>query len=161
MAAGKSALPSGTLLDSLLPFSGRRRNDKNSLQQKFSDSYGPLVRPAGGLSVGSLPGWHGMENGQKPEMKKKWKSKWKTAPSWTGAKMAKKMAQKWKSDGVFHYFPFFGHFFCHFCPCPARGRFPFRFPFFFFSVSGFWPFSMPCQPGKLLSLVACFAAALR
>ena len=39
---------------------------------------------------GILPGWYGMENGQKPEMEKKWKSKGKTAPSWTRAKMAEK-----------------------------------------------------------------------
>ena len=46
--------------------------------------------------IGILPGWYGMENGQKPEMeKKKWKAKWKTAPSWTGAKMAK----KWPKNG--------------------------------------------------------------
>ena len=29
----------------------------------------------------------------------KWKSEWKTAPSWTGAKTAKKWPQKWKNNG--------------------------------------------------------------
>ena len=61
--------------------------------------------------IGILPGWYGMENGQKPEMgKKKWKSKWKTAPTWTGAKMAK----KWPKNGFLRafsiIFPFLGHF---------------------------------------------------
>ena len=40
-------------------------------------------------------------------------------------------------------FPLFFHFlalFCHFCPCPAWGRFPFRFPFFFpFPAFGRFP----------------------
>ena len=40
--------------------------------------------------VGIRPGWHGMDNGQKPEMGKKGQTKWNTASSWTGAKMVKK-----------------------------------------------------------------------
>ena len=35
--------------------SRRRRNDKNSLLQSFSDSYGPLVRPPGGWKRGNCP----------------------------------------------------------------------------------------------------------
>ena len=80
---------------------------------------------------GILPGWYGMENGQKPEMEKKWKSKWKTAPSWTGAKTAKKWPKNGQIMEFSIIFQFLGHFFLPFCPCPARCRFPFRFPFFF------------------------------
>ena len=103
-----------------------------------------------------MPGWRGMENGQKPEMNQKKKGNrngnrfQETAPSWTEAKMAKK-GPKTKSHGKLPKKCTFGPFFCHFCPCPAWGRSPFRLPFFFFWFisGGFWPFSMPCQPGMI------------
>ena len=88
-----------------------------------------------------------MENGQKPEMVKKWKSKWKNGPKLDRGKNGQKM-DFWAILREFSIiFPFLGHF----CPCPAWGRFPFRFPFFF-SISGFWPFSMPYQPGRIPTL---------
>ena len=78
---------------------------------------------------------------------RKWKKeiKMESGPKLDRGKNGKKMAQAWIFGGVFHfyYFSIFGPFFGHFCPCPAWGRFPFRFPFF--SISGFWPFSMPHQ----------------
>ena len=52
-------------------------------------------------------------------------------PKLDGGKNGKKMAQKWIFEGVFHYFSNFWAIFCHFCPRPAWGGFPFRFPFFF------------------------------
>ena len=66
-------------------------------------------------SIGILPGWHGMENGQKPEMEKKGNRNGKRPQAGQG--------QKWPKNAQ---------------KC-----------FFFFSISGFWPFSMPCQPGRL------------
>ena len=59
-------------------------------------------------------------------------------------------AKKWKILENSPQKSIFGPFFCLFCPCPAWGRFPFRFPFF--SISGFWPFSMPYQPGRIPTL---------
>ena len=93
--------------------------------------------------------WHGMENGQKPEMEKKnWKSKWKTAPSWTGA-------QKWPKNGKIMENslkkPFFGPFFLlPFLPLSSLGPFSISI-----SISGFWTFSMPYRPGKIPSLGLC------
>ena len=105
-------------------------------------THGLFFRGSRGIAGGSAavcdpnpprPFARSRENGQKPEMeKKKRKSKWKTAPSWTGAKMAK----KWPKMGFLRefsiIFSIFGLFFCHCCPCPAWGHFPFRFPIFFF-----------------------------
>ena len=46
-----------------------------------------------------MPGWHDMENGQKPEMEKK------------EIKMENKMAQKWKTPSKIRFFsPFLRHF---------------------------------------------------
>ena len=84
-----------------------------------------------GVGLGSCRAGMAWKTAKSRKWKKKWKSKWKTAPSWTGAKMAKEWRKKWIFEGVFHDFSIFGPFFCHFCPCPAWGRFPFRFPFFF------------------------------
>ena len=85
--------------------------------------------------LGILPGWHGMKNGQKPEMEKKWKSKWKTAPSWTGTKMAK----KWPKNGKLPQKSIFWPFFCHFCPS-SLGPFSISISIFFpFPVFGRFP----------------------
>ena len=47
------------------------------------------------------------------------------------------MARKWRKNGKFLEHPFF----CLFCPCQARGSFPFSFPFFpHFRLSGRFPF---------------------
>ena len=81
--------------------------------------------------IGILPGWHGMENGQKPEMEKKWKSKWKTAPSWTGAKNGQKMDFGGSSPCSFLKNPFFGPFFA-----PVQLG-PFSISISIFSISGF------------------------
>ena len=88
------------------------------------------------LWVGILPGWYGMENGQKPEMKKKKNG------SRNGKRPQAGQGQKWQKkkerpkNGFLREFSIILHFFAifgPFCPCPAWGRFPFRFPFFFFS----------------------------
>ena len=93
--------------------------------------------------------WHGKRpkagNGKK-------KMEIEMAPSWKGAKMAKKMAKNWIFEGVFHYFPFFGPFFGHFCPLSSLGPFSISI-FIFFSISGFWPLSMPYQPGRIPTLM--------
>ena len=88
--------------------------------------------------------WHGKR--PKAGNGKKMESKWKTAPSWTGPKMAK----KWPKNRFLRRFPLFFHFwaiFYHFWTRPAWGRF--HSDFHFFSISGFWPFSMPYQPGRI------------
>ena len=110
-----------------------------------------LFGPHTGLSrIGILPGWHGMENGQKLEMEKKWKSKWQTAPTWTGAKMAK----KWPKNGFLRafsiIFPFLGQFFAIFGPVQLG---PFSIP-----ISIFFPFPafgrFPCHTSPAGSQVA-------
>ena len=108
-------------------------------------SAGNLEPRFGHHGLGSCRAGMAWKTAKSRKWKKKRKSKWKMAPSWTGAKMAK----KWIFEGVFHSFSIFGPFSCNFCPCPAWGRFPFRFPFF--SISGFWPFSMPYQPDRILT----------
>ena len=76
---------------------------------------------------------------------------WKTAKS-----------RKWKKNGNRNgkrpragqensiTFPFLGHFFAIFAPVQLGAVF--HFDFHFFSISGFWPFSMPYQPGRILTL---------
>ena len=96
-----------------------------------------------GCCFGILPGWYGMENGQKPEMEKKMEIEMENDPKLERGKNGKKMAKEWIFEGVFHYFSIFGPFLGHFCPCPAWGRFPFRFPFFFFPFPAFGRF--PCH----------------
>ena len=61
-----------------------------------------------------MPGWYGMENGEKPEMEEKGNRNGKRPQAGQGRKMAKKGAKNgfW---GSFHYFSILG---------------PFRFPFF-------------------------------
>ena len=74
--------------------------------------------------------WHGKRpkarNGKKMEIEME------NRPKLDGGKNGKKMAQKWFFEGVFHYFSIFGPFFCHFCPRPAWGGFPFSISHFFF-----------------------------
>ena len=55
-------------------------------------------------------------------------------------KMAKKWPKKWKimENSLI---------FCHFLPFFCLGPFSISIPFF--SISGFWPFSMPYQPGRI------------
>ena len=47
------------------------------------------------------------------------------------------------------FWPFFGHFFAIFAPVQLGAVF--HFDFHFFPISGFWPFSMPYQPGRIPS----------
>ena len=65
----------------------------------------------------------------------------------------KKMAKKWPKNGKILEnslkSPFFGHVFPIFAPVQLGALFPFDFHFFVFSISGFWPFSMPYQPGRI------------
>ena len=65
-------------------------------------------------------------------MEKKWKLKWKTAPSWTGAKMAKKWPKNGKIMENSLKNPFLGHFFAIFAPVQLGAVFHFDFHFFFF-----------------------------
>ena len=97
--------------------------------------------------VGIMPGWSGMENVQKPETEKnkKWKTKWKTAPSWNGEKMAK---NGFLREFFFHYFFHFRAIFSPFLPLSSLGPFSISISIFL-SISGFWPFSMPYQPGMI------------
>ena len=92
---------------------------------------------------GILPGLYGMENGQKPEMEKKLEIGMENGPKLDGAKNGKKMAQKRKHNGKRPQKSIFGPFFCHFFLRPGWGRFPFRFPFFFFPFPPFGCF--PCH----------------
>ena len=69
-----------------------------------------------GNTIGILPGWHGMENGQKPEMENKKKEiEMENGPKLDRGKNGKKMAQLREFSIIFHFWAFF----CHFCPCPA------------------------------------------
>ena len=52
-------------------------------------------------------------------------------PKLDRSKNGQKMGQKWTNNGKLPQKSIFCPFFGHFCPCPAWGRFPFRFPFFF------------------------------
>ena len=87
--------------------------------------------------VGIMPGWHGMEERPKPHR--------------NGEKMENQMennlqvdrGRKWPSK--IHYFLDI------FCPCPLGDCFPFGFPYFF-PISGFWPFSISCQPDMIPKL---------
>ena len=63
--------------------------------------------------------------------KKKMEIEMENGPKLGRGKNGQKMAQKMDFEGVSHYFSIFWPFFGHFCSCPAWGRFPFRFPFFF------------------------------
>ena len=65
------------------------------------------------------------------------------------------MAKKWPKNGFLRRFPLFFHYFwAIFLPflAPVQLGAVFHSDFhFFFSISGFWPFSMPCQPGRIPS----------
>ena len=67
-------------------------------------------------------------------------------PKLDRGKNGQKMAQKWILREFSIIFPFLGHFFAIFAPVQLGAVFHFDFHFFF-SISGFWPFSMPYQPG--------------
>ena len=73
--------------------------------------------------------WHGKRpkagNGIEMEIEME------NGPKLDRGKNGKKMAQKWKDNGKLPQKSIFGPIFCHFCPCPAWGRFPCRFPFLF------------------------------
>ena len=92
-------------------------------------------------SIGILPGWHGMENGQKPEMEKKNGNRnVKTAPSWTGAKLAK----NGNFEGVFRDFSILEPFFLPFLPPSRLGPFSISISIFlFFPFPAFGRF--PCH----------------
>ena len=95
--------------------------------------------------IGILPGWYGMENGQKPEMQ----IKMENGPKLDRGKDGKKMAQKWKNNGKLPQNPFF-------CLCPALGRFPFRFPFpALLAVFHAIPARQDANTGTLSLLVIC------
>ena len=92
---------------------------------------------------------------------------WKTAKSRKCKKMEIEMengpkldrgknGQKWKNNGkvmefsiIFHFFAFF---FASFAPVQLGAVF--HFDFHFFSISGFWLFSMPYQPGRIPTVVS-------
>ena len=61
------------------------------------------------------------------------------------------MAEKWPKTGFLRefsiIFPVLGHFSAIFAPVQLGAVF--HFDFHFFSISGFWPFSMPYQPGRI------------
>ena len=99
-------------------------------------------------NFGILPGWHGMENGQKPEMEKKNGNR-------NGKRSQAGGGQKWPKNGKIIENslknPFLGHFFAIFAPVQLGAVF--HFDFHFFSISGFWPFSTPCQPGGIPSQI--------
>ena len=71
-------------------------------------------------------------------------------PKLDRGKNDQKMAQKWKIMENSLKNPFFGHFFAIFAAFQLG---PFSISIsIFFSISGFWPFSMPCQPGRIPKL---------
>ena len=86
-----------------------------------------------------MPGWHGMENGQKKNME-------------NSSQLDR--GKTWPKNGFSRKFsilsPFSGHFFTIFSPV-RLGAVVHGFPFL--PYSGFWPFSMPCQPGMIPSLL--------
>ena len=90
-----------------------------------------------------MPGWHGMENGQKPEMGKEWKTNAKQPPGGQGRKMAKQRPENGEKMTELPRESNFGPFF-PLSTCPL-----FPFGFHFFPSSGFWPCSMPYQPGMI------------
>ena len=59
----------------------------------------------------------------------------------------KEMAKNGFSREFSIIFPFFCHFFA-----PVQLGAVFHFEFHFFFISGFWPFSMPYQPGRIPEL---------
>ena len=81
--------------------------------------------------LGIMPGWHGMENGQK-----------------LGIRKMESTAKNGLLEGVFHVFfnllPFLP-------PVQLGAVFP-RVFFLFFLISGFWLLSMPYQPSMIPSL---------
>ena len=109
-----------------------------------SDLFREQIKTNRGNPLRILPGWYGMENGQKSEMEKNGDQNAKRPQAGQGGQKWQKikMAQKWKkNNGKLPQKSIFGLFFGHFCPFPAWGRFPFRFPSFFFPFPAFlaWP----------------------
>ena len=93
--------------------------------------------------------WHGKRpkagNGKKMEIEME------NGPKLDRGKNGKKMAQKWKNNGKLPQKSIFWPFFCHFAPVQLGAVF--HFDFHFFSISGFWPFSMPCKPGRIPRII--------
>ena len=80
------------------------------------------------LRIGILPGWHGMENGQKPEIEKKKKE----IEMENGPKLDRgKNGQKWKNNGKLpQIYPFVGPSCAMFAPVQLGAVFHFDFLFF-------------------------------
>ena len=80
--------------------------------------------------VGILPGWYGIENGQKPEMEKK-KKKMEIEME-NGSKLdGGKNGKKWPKNGKLHQKSIFGPFFAIVAPVQLGAVFHFDFHFFF------------------------------
>ena len=98
--------------------------------------------------------WHGKRpkagNGKKKEIEME------NGRKLDRGKNGRKMAQKWRKimENSLNNPAIFGPFFCHFS-APVQLRAVFHFDFLFFSISGFWPFSMPYQPGRIPSTAQC------
>ena len=82
------------------------------------------------------------ENGGKTEIEVE------NGPKLDLGKNGKKRPKKWKNNDKPPQKPIFGPFFFPFCP-PVQLGAVFHFDFHFFPISGFWPFSRPCQPGMI------------
>ena len=88
-----------------------------------------------------LSGQHRMENGLQAGNGEKMENEMENRPELDRGKNGPKMAWKWRKHGKLPRIPISGPFLGHFCPCQARGGFPFRFPFFpHFRLAGHFPF---------------------
>ena len=100
--------------------------------------------------------WHGKRpkagNGKKMEIEME-----------NGPKLDRgKNGKKWPKNGFLRefsiIFAIFGPFFAIFAPVQLGAVF--HFDFHFFSISGFWPFSMPYKPGRIPTLTLIFSLNL-
>ena len=100
-----------------------------------------------------LPGWHGTRRKRGKQME----NQVGKSPSWTGAKMAKNGPKMEKKNGKLPQKSIFFFCFPFFAPLSQLGAL-FYLVFHLFSpfFSGFWPFSMPCQPGRIPDLLLYF-----
>ena len=79
--------------------------------------------------------------------------KMENGPELDRGKNGQKMAEKkgfWREFSLI--FPFLGHLFAIVAPVQLGAVF--HFDFHSFSISGFWPFSMSYQPGRIPNISA-------
>ena len=100
--------------------------------QKYEQKYG----------VGSCRVGMAWKTAKSRKWEENWTTKWKTAPNWRGSKNGPKQGFLRKLSIFLHFQPLL--------PLSSVQLGPvFYLVFQYFPISGFWPFSMPCQPAMI------------